>query len=384
MPKQVVKNQHYIPQSLLRHFADPKEKLFEAFLMQKKIFPTTVANTMSETYTYEYDKLPVNTIENFFSRIEGEVATGVTQIINTIEEVKGGTVEIEKVKNLVEQFLGRFLVFYYRSGALLTEFSFGNKDFKIPLLSEKILNQEYINALSDSIIKHYDFAIIESSDDFLLSDQFVSTAAIKIKTQFFDISNRHIGLRDTIIFIPISASYYVVFWNTPNSFFLKKDSLIKLESAELNLINRTIINNSYIKVVCKKKERLEEILDSFEHRSPTQIFAGGNPDGFSMGSIKKKEVFLFEEEKKVYELLEHPFFTQYKNLGRNDTCTCGSGKKFKKCHLTAYQRIQSIMNTFGRSDRENIMDFFIYGIQTIEKPIDKWSGFSKDKNQADA
>lgn len=383
MPKQVVKNQHYIPQSLLRHFADPKEKLFEAFLMQKKIFPTTVANTMSETYTYEYDKLPVNTIENFFSRIEGEVATGVTQIINVIEEVKGGSAEIDKVKNLVEQFLGRFLVFYYRSGALLTEFSFGNKDFKIPLLSEKILNHEYINALSESIIKHYDFAIIGSSDDFLLSDQFVSTAAIKIKTQFFDISNRHIGLRDTIILIPISASYYIVFWNTPNSFFLKKDSLLKLESAELNLINKTIINNSYIKVVCKKKERLEEILDSFEHRSPTQIFAGGNPDGFSMGSIKKKEVFLFEEEKNVYELLEHPFFTQYKDLGRNDVCTCGSGKKFKKCHLTAYQRIQSIMSTFGRSDRENIMDFFIYGIQTIEKPIDKWSGFSKDKNQAD-
>ena len=347
---------------------------------------------MSETYTYEYDKLPINTIEKFFSEIEGEVSTGVAEIIDAIEEAKFKKTNIEKVKNLVDQFLDRFLVFYYRSGALLTEFSFGNKDFKIPLLSEKILNHQYINGLSESIIRHYDFAVIESSDDFLLSDQFISTAAIKIKTQFFDISNRHIGLRDTIIFIPISASYYIVFWNTQNDFFLKKDSLIKLEDAELNLINKTILNNSYVKAVSKKRERLEEVLDSYQYRSPTQIFAGGNPNrsptqifaggnpnGFSMGSIKKKEVFLFEEENDAFELLEHGFFSQFKDLRRNDKCTCESNKKFKKCHLSAYERIQSIMNTFGRSDRENIMDFFIRGITTIEQPIDKWSGFSKEE-----
>lgn len=382
MTEQITKNQHYIPQSLLLHFADPNEILFEALLIQnKKIFPANISNTMCETYTYEHNKLPVNTIEKFFSKIEGEVSAGVKEIISAIENVKNQKDDIRKVKYLVEKFLDRFLVFYYRSGALLTEFSFGNKDFKIPLLSEKILNYDYINALSDSIKKHYDFTVIESSDDFLLRDQFISTAALKIKTQFFDISNRHIGLKDTIIFIPISASFYIVFWNASNDFFLKKDQIVKLNNIELKLINSTIINNSYIKVVSKKKERLEEVLDNFEHRSPTQIFAGGNPSGFSMGSIKKKEVFFSEEEKKIYELLEHPFFIQYKDLGRNDICTCGSGKKFKKCHLTAYERIQSIMLTFGRSDRENITDFFIYGIQTIEKPIDKWSSYSKDSKQ---
>ncbi len=380
MTKQVVKNQHYIPQSLLRHFADDQEKLFEVFLQQNKIFPTTIADTMSETYAYEYDKLPINTIENFFSKIEGEVSIGVRRIIDAIDDFKSGKFDIEKIKSLVAEFLGRFLVFYYRSGALLTEFSFGNKDFKIPLLSEKILNHNYINALSASIIKFYDFAIIESSDDFLLSDQFVSTAALRIKTQFFNISNRHIGLRDTIIFIPISASFYIVFWNTQNEFFLKKDEITRLDDTELKLVNSTILNNSYIKAVAKKKERLEEVLDSFEHRSPTQTFVGGNPSGFSMGSIKKKEVFFFKEEKEAYELLEEPvLFIRYKDLDRNDKCVCGSNKKFKKCHSSAYNRIQSVMRTFGRSARKNIFDFLIYGIQTIEQPIDKWSGFSKSK-----
>jgi len=29
----------------------------------------------------------------------------------------------------------------------------------------------------------------------------------------------------------------------------------------------------------------------------------------------------------------------YKNLGRNDVCLCGSGKKYKKCCLTKYTNI---------------------------------------------
>lgn len=30
---------------------------------------------------------------------------------------------------------------------------------------------------------------------------------------------------------------------------------------------------------------------------------------------------------------------QYKGLGRNDTCICGSGKKYKKCCLTKCEKI---------------------------------------------
>jgi len=30
---------------------------------------------------------------------------------------------------------------------------------------------------------------------------------------------------------------------------------------------------------------------------------------------------------------EQDFAERLKNTGRNDTCSCGSGKKYKKCHL---------------------------------------------------
>ncbi len=147
-----------------------------------------------------------------------------------------------------------------------------------------------------------------------------------------------------------------------------------MDDAELRLVNSTILNNSYIKAVARKKERLEEVLDSFEYGSPTQTFAGGNPVGFSMGFTKKKEVFFFEEDRKAYSLLDNMTIMVYKKLDRNDICACGSFKKFKKCHLDAYNRINKVMFTFGRS---HIKDFLIYGVSVIEKPIDEWSGYPK-------
>ncbi len=379
MSNQITKNQHYIPQSLLLHFADSEEQLFEILLFHKKIFPTNIKNTMCEQYTYEHDILPKNTIENYFSKIEGEVAPAVSDVIKAINEFKNGEIkDINEVKEKVRNILNNFLVFYYRSGALLTEFSSSDKRDKIPLLSEKILNSEYINNLANVIDEFYDFAIIESSDDFLLSDQFVSTTALRIKTQFSNLSNRHIGLKETAIFMPISASFYIVYWNTQYDFPIKKNEINKLSEENIKLINSTIINNSYTKCVAKKKERIEEVVAFYKWASPTNFFAGGNPSGYFTGATKKKEVFFFEEERKAYEILENLAMIIYRNLGRNDPCSCKSGKKFKKCHWDAYNRFQSVMLTFGRTQRENMRDFLIYKIPITEKPIDEWSGYHRE------
>lgn len=377
MNKQITKNQHYIPESLLVNFTNADKKLFEVLLDTKKIYPASPSNSMCETYTYEHENLKVNTIENFFSKIEGEVAPLTIKLIESIESIRAGKASMTIVKKAVEGLLGRYLLFYYRSGALLTEYSSLNKEDKIPLLSEKILNSEYIAKLAEAISTFYNFAIIESEDDFLLSDQFISTAALRIKTQFFELSNRHIGLNETMLLIPVSARYYIVFWNSKQEFICKANTLKVLDENQTRLINETIINNAYTKCVGQKKERIEEVLDSFQRISPTQVFAGGGPDGHFMGSIKKKEVFFYADEREAWMLFESMAVITYKDLGRNDKCKCGSGKKFKHCHLDAYNRMQSIMQTFGLPREESMRRFLISGIQIIEQPIDQWSGFEK-------
>ena len=378
MAQNATKNQHYIPQSLLVHFADPNKKIFEVLVQNKNIFQTNISNTMCETYTYEYDKLPRNTIENFFCKIESEVAPLVLNLIGKINKFKNNEVKLEEIKEIINKLLPSFLIFYYRSGALLTEFSSVSKEGKIPLLSEKILDHEYINKLSKAIIDFYDFAIIESSDDFLLSDQFISTAAIKIKSRFLNISNRNIGLNETIILIPISSSFYLVFWNTKDILFLDKNKINFLNTYNLKLINNTIINNSYVKCVSKKENLLKESLEKYRGSSPVQFFAGGNPSGFHMGSTTKKEVFLFEKEREVYELLDYPFRDNYKDLSRNDICPCGSGKKYKKCHEDIYKRLDTIYLTFSKGDIDVMKDSLIYRINILERPIHEWNGFLED------
>jgi hypothetical protein len=40
-------------------------------------------------------------------------------------------------------------------------------------------------------------------------------------------------------------------------------------------------------------------------------------------------------------MAEMDYLQRLKTLGRNDACGCGSGKKYKKCHLEADEKAQS-------------------------------------------
>lgn len=48
------------------------------------------------------------------------------------------------------------------------------------------------------------------------------------------------------------------------------------------------------------------------------------------------------ESKKWIEYLEYAFGKKHLNTGRNDTCICGNGKKFKKCHYKIFERLRVI------------------------------------------
>ena len=45
-----------------------------------------------------------------------------------------------------------------------------------------------------------------------------------------------------------------------------------------------------------------------------------------------------EEVKRKVQEIQNDYDTNYKHLNRNDKCTCGSGKKFKQCHLIEFRK----------------------------------------------
>jgi len=378
----IVKNQHYIPEGLLWNFVNNDGKLFEVLLgaSAKKIYATNPSNSMCEKFTYEHKFLELNSLEKYFAELDTRIAPDTKKLISLIEQHKKGEVEWKQIKESVERLLPVFLTFYYRSGALLQEFGIFRREDRVPLLTKKIFNFGYLRSLAGTLRDFYKFAIIESDSDFLLSDQFVSTASIKLKARFFDRSDRHIGLKDTLVLIPISSRFYASYWYATGSFFIKENQLHVLTKDETRLINGAIINNSYIKCVGEKKERIEEVLDCYKWASPTQTFAGGNPAGFVMGATKKKEVFLLEEDRKAFELLENMSMRLYEKLGRNDKCACRSGKKFKYCHENAYEKIKVVVQGFGQSGRQAAQAYIIPGATAVELPVDSWSGYSPPKS----
>lgn len=377
MPKDIIKNQHYIPRSLLHYFINPEGKFFESLIANKEIYATSPEKSMCAKFIYEDDNLKINTVEKYFCKIETEVTPLVRKLIEIIDKYKIGKVEFSDIKTSIENLLPIFIIFYYRGGALLTEFSSLNIKDKIPLLSQKILNQNYINALAITIKNCYKFAIIESNSNFVLSDQFISTAALKIKGRFTNISNRHMGIRDTLILIPISSSYYVIFWHTDDHFFAKENSINILDSEQIKMINQTIIDNSYVKCISAKRENLENVLNNCNTDSPSQVFMGSR-SGYISGAIRKKEVFYYDNDRKAYKFLCFDInfnLQKYIKSKRNDICPCGSKKKYKKCHQDIYKRIEiPIRNIISKSNTKH--SHRIPNATTVELPIDEWGGYS--------
>lgn len=374
-------NQHYIPQFILKNFCNEKEQVYECLVNREKIYVTNIKNSMVGRYTYEHPYFEKNRIEKWFSRIEDYTGPAINRILSTIENHGIGNIEFKLIRDLVNIYLSTFIIFYYRSGALLYEYSFGrkNKDDRILIMTKKLMNSKYIRALSKTIVQNYNFAIIKSDQSkFLMSDQFLSTAALSIKNRFFQISNRHMGLKDTIILIPISKNYYAVYYHGNVPKCIHQNKINTLDELQVSDINRIIINNAYLKCITHSKEALKKALGEFEYESPTEMIAGSD-NGPHLGATLKKEIFFYYRDQKAWELMS--FMNKwdiYDDISRNDKCPCGSKEKYKKCCLEALEIAKRIIAPFAAVQAYpfasiNMVKDAVSINATIEMPIEEFS-----------
>ena len=266
-----------------------------------------------------------------------------------------------------------FLIFYYRSGALLFEFSHSHNsaEDKVLLMVNKLISSEYIRNLSETITKNYSFCLFKSEEEnFIVSDQFISTCALGIKNRFGNISNRQMGLKAVLILIPISKYYYAAYYNGKTPAFFIDYRINSLATEQVEAINRVIINNSYNKCICNNEEALKLSLTHFEMHFPTNFIAGYK-SGKAEGATVKKEIFYYGEDEKIMRFFESTEWLKYKGLERNDKCKCGSGKKFKRCHMDYFTVANKMMNNIEKDLPSNL--YSIDPHATIELPIDSWA-----------
>ena len=379
--KNVTKNQHYISEFILKHFANDKEQVSECLVNKGKIYTTHVSRSMSERYIYEHSDLEQNSLENAFSEIEDYVAPKFNKILEIIQGFGEGD-NIDGVVPLIEDILGELLIFYYRSGALLHEYAFDilekkHRDDILEKLLKNITNSRYLYELKRTIIDYYSISIIASEgNDLILSDQYISTAALGIKSRFMNITNRQIGLKDVIILIPLSSRYYIVFFNGNKPSYIKDGKTNFLDNTQVMKINKVIINNSYNKCIALKKEKIEEVLPYYKHKSPLGVIAKYGNGRYH--DIKlKKEVFFYEDDEIAFDFFATMKFLKYKKTGRNETCPCGSGRKYKRCCLKYYIKAEKVMHDIV--NKVNPTEYMVNPCGIIEKSIGEIISFEEPK-----
>ena len=370
----VTKNQHYIQARLLDQFTNENGMIFEFLVdnVNKEPYPCRPDNAMSASFIYEDTSiLKINAIENAFADgIDAKLPKIVKDVIEQIKVVEKEGGELSAVRNTISQSLSLFLIGYYKSGALLEEFSSDNDQEKKKLMLRKILDIDYINFLANAINSFYRFAVIRSDDDFLISDQYVSTVALKIKSNFVEMSNRNMGLKETAILIPLSSEYYVIYWHTDFNFIFQEQKINIVRGKIIENINRVIVNNAYKKCVGKKIDACKSMQKKYNYNSTSVIFAK------DFYFIKKKEVFWNEQEMTFWKSFKNHEPPDKFIEKRNNPCSCRSGKKFKKCHYGYEHWWNCLVQTFDCkypfiSISKYINDYCIKGIPIIEGPIDQ-------------
>lgn len=360
------KKQHYIPQSLLKLFVSGNQ-IYEYRISAKKSYLTNISNAMCERNIYEHIELNTNTVENVLANTsDSRLPDAIKEVLINLENNN-----VIGAKETIYKNLPDFVICYFRSGAVLTELRTSLKknieDKKIEKFLSIVGDRKYILSLSLTIMLGYKFTIIESSNNnFILSDQYISTCSLKPKSRFTNVSNRNIGLKDTVILIPITTKYYIFLYNGSNDLNLKDNMINKLSEEETNIINTAIYNNSYYKVAFKNENDIENIdknIDSII--SPTTCITMFK-NNKSIATVTKKEVFLLQKYKDAYKLFESCQFIDGLKTKRNDLCPCGSGKKLKHCCIEKYSIVKDMYNNIKLDNHNN---YNISNILTVERGI---------------
>lgn len=346
------KKQHYVSKGILKHFADTNKKTYEIYMSEKVVSKKEISDTMSQNYVYEHPFLKKNSLENSFSEIEDKVFPILDKLITAIDTDKKN--DCQYVLETIKGILPFLLIFYFRSGALLYEYTFSSDTENLKLdrverMLTNIMDKQYLFGLSKTILNCYDMAVIvDDKKRFVISDQYLSTVALKYKNKFANASNRQIGMKETMLLLPLSAKYYVAFFSGNVPKYIQKNTFNYIDDSSLQEINDVIYQNSYVKCVGISEEEINRLNNKeFSLSSPTKTILKYK-DGRIADRITKREVFIYEIDKDL-QINSINYMDDYilkikGKVNRNDKCICGSGRKYKQCCMTKYERVKEIIN----------------------------------------
>lgn len=338
------KKQHYISNSILDNFFKTN-KIHEYNLKKHSNYDCSTGNSMCCSDIYESDLFDNNKLEDAFAKLyDGQFASTLSEIDNYLSNKK-----IESAIDILRHNFYFYVVSYYKSLASLVRLSKNDnqileKNESTTRMFKLITDIDYMKRMSVILTNCYDIYIIKSNDsNFVLCDQFISTASNFFNGMFSNISNRDIGVKGSIILLPVSIDYYFLLYDKTlnKSINMKPNFINMLLEHDTEKINNIIYNNATEKVcTLKDKKYTFQNVNSYGDESVYMVYSNLSSRGFK----KKKEIFYSDEEQVLYKMFSDLEWGKYTKLGRNEKCFCGSNKKFKKCCYDKVERCKLIMN----------------------------------------
>lgn len=361
------KKQHYIAQGIIKIFFN-KDDIYEKNIRLNKTYKVSIKDTMCMNNSYELPCLKDNFLEDLFAQTVDVDSCNVIRKIITLLDAD----DIDFALKKITKYIRIFLINYYKSITSLIHFSndVTKKDeSSILRMINKIFDVNYINRISEILNTGYDCYIIRTdSQGFYLSDQYMSSCSLKFKGRYANISNREIGLKDTVILFPLSKKYYILFINglMPKQLNIKMNIINILNKEQVLKINNIIYNNSYEKCLSNNKKSLEEAKKTNSSLGDS-IASIGYKSGESNTFKIKQEIFFDVSEYKLYEYYNSLDWAskKFKKCTVNSKCPCGSNIKYKKCCKSKNDRCNYIFNKMHNNQKDLIINYEL----GLEDPI---------------
>jgi hypothetical protein len=351
----IVKNQHYVPQSYLKHFAiKNEERIYVYDKTTKKSFSSSIRNISAEKYFYdlpeEAEKLgfPVQYFEKLFSGIEGNFASTHKNLIENLENnnfTGFSDEEKEFISNFVIiQFLrtkqdrivlnDSALQFYREYLYSLTEKNFPIKEYPKEIYPEISMKDENENiyqlvmierSLNDPNLKNnlkkYIWIILknETETPFISSDNPLvnyihKKNPAKPETGMFLLSNE--------LFLPLSPQYGIVFLDVVyfSQLLNKNNTIIPVKDKEhIKLYNFLQTKDSHRQVFSSINDF--SIFDEIEQKLPDVLKTGRRKSEISsIIEPNGREFFKYQfidEAIHNNKIIGTGFFTQFRKLSNS-------------------------------------------------------------------
>ena len=327
------KKQHYISQSILNNFFKTN-KIHEFNLKTNKDYDCSVNDSMCCSDIYESSLFDDNKLENAFAQLyDGQFAQKLLDIDTYLSKN-----DVQSAIEILKRNFYYYTVSYYKSLASLIRLSKNDKQVleknnATIRMFQLTTDMDYMKRISLILTNCYTIYIVKSFDDnFILCDQFIATASNHFNGLFSNISSRDIGVKGSIILLPVSVNYYFLLYDKTMGDIsnLIAEEINSLSSEETDKINNIIYNNATEKVCNSKNKKYKfKNVNSYGDESTYFVYSNYRTRGFK----KKKEIFYSDFEQEVYDTFIDMKWGYYMNMGRNEKCFCGSDKNSKNVVL---------------------------------------------------